>query len=178
MLQELKYVSTWNDGQYPKVLTDAELVQMVTTIPAQFAGLFDKIGTASSLDPPPTSLVVRRTEKDPYLSLLNALTRRQPHRPHRRQPRLRRRRPDGQTLPPPATSKDSPSAAPPRPLTSPAKPPHKAPAHPHGNKSRTGSTTPSMNGASLPSSSPPARTSRGHRISSVQQRRRNKGRFT
>jgi len=71
MLQELKYASTWNDGQYPKVFTDAELVQMVTTIPAQLAGLSDKIG---SIKPGYTAdlLVIRRTEKDPYQSLLNA----------------------------------------------------------------------------------------------------------
>jgi 5-methylthioadenosine/S-adenosylhomocysteine deaminase len=71
MLQELKYASTWNDGRYPKVFTDAELVQMATSIPAQLAGLSDKIGTikpgyAADL------LLVRRTEKDPYQSLLNA----------------------------------------------------------------------------------------------------------
>jgi len=71
MLQELKYASTWNDGRYPKVFTDAELVQMATSIPAQLAGLSDKIGAikpgyAADL------LLVRRTEKDPYQSLLNA----------------------------------------------------------------------------------------------------------
>jgi cytosine/adenosine deaminase-related metal-dependent hydrolase len=98
MLQELKYASKWNHGQYPKVFTDAERVQMASSIPAQFAGLFDKIGSikpGSSAD----LLLVRRTEKDPYQSLLNALTRRHPRRPHRRQPRLWRRRPDAQTLP-------------------------------------------------------------------------------
>ncbi len=71
MLQELKYASVWNDGQYPKVFTDAELVQMVTSIPAQLAGLSDKIG---SIKPGYAAdiIIVRRTEKDPYQSLLNA----------------------------------------------------------------------------------------------------------
>jgi 5-methylthioadenosine/S-adenosylhomocysteine deaminase len=71
MLQELKYASTWNDGQYPYVFTYAELVQMATSIPAQLAGLSDKIG---SIKPGYAAdlLVVRRTEKDPYQSLLNA----------------------------------------------------------------------------------------------------------
>jgi 5-methylthioadenosine/S-adenosylhomocysteine deaminase len=71
MLQELKYASVWNDGQYPKVFTNAELVQMATSIPAQLAGLSDKIG---SIKPGYYAdlLVVRRTEKDPYQSLLNA----------------------------------------------------------------------------------------------------------
>jgi 5-methylthioadenosine/S-adenosylhomocysteine deaminase len=71
MLQELKYASTWNAGQYPKVFTDAELVQMATSNPAQLAGLGDKIG---SIRPGYFAdlLVVRHTEKDPYQSLLNA----------------------------------------------------------------------------------------------------------
>jgi len=71
ILQELKYASVWNDGQYPKVFTDAELVQMVTNIPAQLAGLSDKIG---SIKPGYAAdiIIVRRTEKDPYQSLLNA----------------------------------------------------------------------------------------------------------
>jgi 5-methylthioadenosine/S-adenosylhomocysteine deaminase len=70
LLQELKYASVWNDGQYPKLFTDAELVQMATTIPAQLAGLSDKIG---SIKPGYSAdlLVTRRTEKDPYQSLLN-----------------------------------------------------------------------------------------------------------
>jgi 5-methylthioadenosine/S-adenosylhomocysteine deaminase len=71
MLQELKYAATWNQGQYPVVFTDAELVQMVTTTPAQLAGLSDKIG---SIKPGYFAdlLVIRQTEKDPYESLLHA----------------------------------------------------------------------------------------------------------
>jgi 5-methylthioadenosine/S-adenosylhomocysteine deaminase len=71
MIQELKYAAIWIDGQYPKVFTAAELVQMSTSIPAQLAGLSDKIG---SIKPGYVAdiLVVRRTEKDPYQSLLNA----------------------------------------------------------------------------------------------------------
>ena len=71
LLQELKYASTWNDGQYPRPFTAAELVQMATTIPAQLAGLSAKIG---SIKPGYAAdlLLVRRTEKDPYQSLLNA----------------------------------------------------------------------------------------------------------
>jgi 5-methylthioadenosine/S-adenosylhomocysteine deaminase len=71
MLQELKYASVWNDGQYPKVFTDTELVQMATSTPAQLAGLADKIG---SIKPGYVAdlLVIRRTEKDTYQSLLNA----------------------------------------------------------------------------------------------------------
>ncbi len=71
LLQELKYASTWNDGRQPPVFTAAELVQMATSIPARLAGLNDKIG---SIQPGLIAdlLVVRRTEKDPYQSLLNA----------------------------------------------------------------------------------------------------------
>ena len=71
MLQELKYASIWNQGQYPEVFTNAELVQMVTSAPAQLAGLSDKIG---SIKPGLYAdlLIVRRTDKDAYQSLLNA----------------------------------------------------------------------------------------------------------
>ncbi|MBV8631030.1 MAG: amidohydrolase family protein, partial [Silvibacterium sp.] len=71
MIQELKYASLWNDGQYPQVFTDAELVQMATSVPAQLVGLSDKIG---SIKPGLVAdlLVIRRTERDPYQSLLNA----------------------------------------------------------------------------------------------------------
>jgi len=45
MLQELKYASTWNEGQRPKPFQDSDLVQMATINPATLAGLSDKIGT-------------------------------------------------------------------------------------------------------------------------------------
>ena len=71
VLQELKYATTWNAGQNPKIFTDAELVQMVTLIPAQLAKLDDKIGSLQAgyyAD----LLVVRSAEKDAYRALLHA----------------------------------------------------------------------------------------------------------
>jgi 5-methylthioadenosine/S-adenosylhomocysteine deaminase len=45
MLEELKYASTWNEGQRPKPFQDSDLVQMATINPATLAGLSDKIGS-------------------------------------------------------------------------------------------------------------------------------------
>jgi cytosine/adenosine deaminase-related metal-dependent hydrolase len=71
LLQELKYAATWNEGQFPKVFSDAELVQMATSNAAQLAGLQDKIG---SIKPGYVAdlLIVRRMAKDAYSSLLHA----------------------------------------------------------------------------------------------------------
>jgi 5-methylthioadenosine/S-adenosylhomocysteine deaminase len=71
ILQELKYAAAWNAGQYPKIFTDAELVQMVTLDAAQLAKLDDKIGTLQSgrfAD----LLVIRSDEMDAYRALLHA----------------------------------------------------------------------------------------------------------
>ncbi len=71
LLQELKYAATWNEGQFPKIFSDAELVQMATSNAAQLAGLQDKIG---SIKPGYFAdlLVVRRVAKDAYSSLLHS----------------------------------------------------------------------------------------------------------
>jgi 5-methylthioadenosine/S-adenosylhomocysteine deaminase len=71
VLQELKYAATWNAGQYPRIFTDTELVQMVTTVPAILARLDYNIG---SLEPGHFAdlLVVRSSEKNAYHALLHA----------------------------------------------------------------------------------------------------------
>jgi 5-methylthioadenosine/S-adenosylhomocysteine deaminase len=47
LLEELKYAATWNASQVPPVFDDEELVKMATAIPAQLAGLDQRIGSIS-----------------------------------------------------------------------------------------------------------------------------------
>ncbi len=71
LLQELKYVSTWNAGQNPPVFTDAELVAMGTFYPAQLAKVDDKIGSIKAglyAD----LLLIKKSDLDAYRSLLLA----------------------------------------------------------------------------------------------------------
>lgn len=69
LLQELKYVSTWNAGQNPPVFTDAELVAMATSNPAQLAKVDDKIG---SIKPGLYAdlLLIKKSDLDAYRTLL------------------------------------------------------------------------------------------------------------
>ena len=72
-LQELKYVATWNAGQRPAVFSDAELVKMATSYPAQMAKVDDKIGSLKAglyAD----LLLIRKHEgdKNAYQALLHA----------------------------------------------------------------------------------------------------------
>jgi|HubBroStandDraft_5_1064220.scaffolds.fasta_scaffold40534_2 5-methylthioadenosine/S-adenosylhomocysteine deaminase len=71
MLEELKYAATWNAGQVPPVFTNAELVRMTTTYPAQLAGLSDKIGTIAT-GRYADLVVLTRVDKDPYDSVIHA----------------------------------------------------------------------------------------------------------
>ncbi|MDE3135141.1 MAG: amidohydrolase family protein [Acidobacteriota bacterium] len=45
MLNELRYAAEWNHWQTPPVFTDQQLVQMVTTVPAELAHVETKIGS-------------------------------------------------------------------------------------------------------------------------------------
>src|SRR5262249_39080384 len=70
LIEELKYASSWNDAQVPRIFAPDELVAMATTIPAQLAGASDSIG---SLKPGYYAdlLLVRKTTGDPYQTLLH-----------------------------------------------------------------------------------------------------------
>lgn len=70
MLEELRYVATWNAGQNPPIFDDAELVRMATLVPAQLAKVDDKIG---SLRPGLYAdiLLIRKTSVAPYYALIH-----------------------------------------------------------------------------------------------------------
>jgi hypothetical protein len=71
MIQELKYVATWNEGQNPAVFSDAELVAMATSIPAKLARLDDKIGSIRKglyAD----LLLIKKSDVNPLQALLRA----------------------------------------------------------------------------------------------------------
>jgi hypothetical protein len=48
MMDELVYAATWNAGQKPPLFSDENLFRMATEIPAQLAGVGDKIGAVSA----------------------------------------------------------------------------------------------------------------------------------
>ena len=71
MIEELKYVATWNASQVPPVFDDAALVKMATTVPAQLAGVDKEIGSLSEglyAD----LLLVRKNGTNAYQALLHA----------------------------------------------------------------------------------------------------------
>jgi 5-methylthioadenosine/S-adenosylhomocysteine deaminase len=71
MIEELKYAATWNASQTPSVFTDAELVAMATTIPAQLAGAETQIGTLAK-DLYADLLLIRKNGTNPYQALLHS----------------------------------------------------------------------------------------------------------
>lgn len=71
LLQELQYAATWNAAQSPPIFTNAELVRMATSIPAELAGLEKSIGRVAPgfyAD----LLLLRKKAKDPYEAVLSA----------------------------------------------------------------------------------------------------------
>jgi 5-methylthioadenosine/S-adenosylhomocysteine deaminase len=71
LLQELKYVATWNMGQNPPVFSDDELVKIATLYPAQLARVDDKIGSIKQglyAD----LLLIRKSEQNAYQNLFHA----------------------------------------------------------------------------------------------------------
>ncbi|HEY6252796.1 MAG TPA: amidohydrolase family protein [Candidatus Angelobacter sp.] len=73
MLQELKYASTWNQGQRPTPFSDSELVQMATINAATLAGLSDKIGRLTPDHFADLLVLKKKNEKsDAFRSLLQA----------------------------------------------------------------------------------------------------------
>jgi 5-methylthioadenosine/S-adenosylhomocysteine deaminase len=71
MVEELKYAATWNASQTPPIFTDAELVAMATTIPAQLAGAETQIGTLAK-DLYADLLLIRKNGTNPYQALLHS----------------------------------------------------------------------------------------------------------
>jgi cytosine/adenosine deaminase-related metal-dependent hydrolase len=71
MIEELKYASTWNAAQYPPVFQNAELVRMVTVVPAQLAGADKEIGFLAK-GMYADLLLIRRNVVDAYQALLHA----------------------------------------------------------------------------------------------------------
>ncbi|HEY6970431.1 MAG TPA: amidohydrolase family protein [Candidatus Angelobacter sp.] len=73
MLQELKYASTWNEGQRPKPFQDSDLVQMATINAATLAGLSDKIGSLAPDHFADLLVLKKKNDKsDAFRSLLQA----------------------------------------------------------------------------------------------------------
>lgn len=70
MIEELKYASTWNAAQYPPVFSNAELVRMVTLVPAQLAGTDKQIGSLSK-GMYADLLLIRKSATDAYQALLH-----------------------------------------------------------------------------------------------------------
>ena len=71
MIEELKYASTWNAAQYPLVFQGAELVSMVTVVPAQLAGVDKQIGSLAK-GMYADLLLIRKNATDAYQALLHA----------------------------------------------------------------------------------------------------------
>jgi len=71
MIEELKYASIWNSAQYPQVFQSAELVNMVTAVPAQLAGADKQIGSLAK-GMYADLLLIRRNSTDAYQALLHA----------------------------------------------------------------------------------------------------------
>ena len=73
MLQELKYASTWNEGQRPKPFKDTDLVQMATVNAAKLAGLGGEIGSLAPGHFADLLVLKKKNAKsDPFRSLLQA----------------------------------------------------------------------------------------------------------
>ena len=71
LLEELKYAATWNASQFPPVFSDSDLVNMVTSMPAQLAGADKQIGSlAHGLYA--DLLLIKKTGDDPFKALLHA----------------------------------------------------------------------------------------------------------
>lgn len=70
-LEELTYAATWNKGQFPPVFSNKELVRMTTQVPAQLAGLEDKIGEIAP-GKYADVIVLRKKEVDPYDAIVHA----------------------------------------------------------------------------------------------------------
>src|ERR1700674_3343119 len=71
MLEELAYATTWNQGQFPVVFSNKELVRMATQYPAQLAGLDDKIGVIAA-GKYADVIVLKRKEMDAYDAIVHA----------------------------------------------------------------------------------------------------------
>ena len=73
MLQELKYASTWNEGQRPKPFQDSDLLKMATVNAATLAGLNDKIGSLAPDHFADLLVVKKKNDKsDAFRTLLQA----------------------------------------------------------------------------------------------------------
>jgi 5-methylthioadenosine/S-adenosylhomocysteine deaminase len=71
MIEELKYAASWNASQTTPVFTEAELVAMATTIPAQLAGAESQIGTLAR-DFYADLLLIRNNVANPHHALLHS----------------------------------------------------------------------------------------------------------
>jgi 5-methylthioadenosine/S-adenosylhomocysteine deaminase len=71
MVEELKYAATWNADQEPAVFSNAELVAMATTKPAQLAAAGNEIGSLAQ-GMYADLLLIRRNATDAYQALLQA----------------------------------------------------------------------------------------------------------
>jgi cytosine/adenosine deaminase-related metal-dependent hydrolase len=71
VLEELKFAATWNAGQPNAIFSDQDLVNMVTTIPAELAGVSDRVG---SLKPGMYAdiLLIKRGSTNPYEALVHS----------------------------------------------------------------------------------------------------------
>jgi 5-methylthioadenosine/S-adenosylhomocysteine deaminase len=73
ILQELKFASTWNEGQRPKPFKDSDLVAMATTNAAALAGLTDEIGSLAPDHFADLLVLKKKNDKtDAYRALLQA----------------------------------------------------------------------------------------------------------
>ena len=73
LLEELRYAKQWNERHLGSLLTHKDLVDMVTRIPADIAGLGDKLGSIK-LGYFADLLVIAGDPSDPYRSLVQART--------------------------------------------------------------------------------------------------------
>jgi 5-methylthioadenosine/S-adenosylhomocysteine deaminase len=72
VLQELNYAASWNAKQRSPLFTDAELVNMVTVVPAQLAGLDKEIGSLTPGLYADLLLIRKSSDRTPFGALVHA----------------------------------------------------------------------------------------------------------
>jgi cytosine/adenosine deaminase-related metal-dependent hydrolase len=72
MLDELAFAAAWNDRHLGGLLTDRQLVEMATTVPARIAGVDDHVGAIRAGLRADIVLLKKGSQSDPYRAVVDA----------------------------------------------------------------------------------------------------------
>lgn len=71
LLEEMRYAADWSRANVGELLTDRQLVEMATAVPAAIAGIADKVGSIQ-IGMHADLLVIRGSRKNPYRAVVHA----------------------------------------------------------------------------------------------------------